>query len=824
MVFYSHSQEDINGKIKPTKKLEKHLIEVANNIESNFHAIINFDRYSITPSFLKVLGLFHDLGKFTTFFQDYLLSRKVVNASLKQHSQISAVFAYNYLQEQFPEENLLSFIVYYCIKHHHGNLANPNKKPNRSHQESIRHSLIAQKKDILCYSSTEIKRIIKDGFNDLHCFQGIDNYFKFNEDKITKTANRIQNRAAGIENYFITLYLFSLLISSDKIDAGDVNKFKPQTIRTDIVDRYILNLTVKKLNNIRAKAKSDIEYKLDEIDIKNDKLFTITAPTGIGKTLSVINFAIKLKDKIRRTQHYNPQIIYCLPFINIIEQTYKVFSQLFRDESISLLQHHQYTDICALYDKKESEDEEKELSKKLLEVEDWQADIILTTFVQFFHSVITNKNKLLKKFHRFAGSIIILDEIQNIKAEYWPLIGATLFHLSHFLNCRIVLMTATQPLIFKTADDEIFNKQDEVKYKKLLNEKETKYLFNQFNRTKIISLIDAEKPIKTDDDFYKLFSSKWDKAKSCLIVVNTIKRSLAIFDKLTEELNSNRIFYLSTNIIPLHRKYIIRKIKSLLEKNEKVILVSTQSIEAGVDLDFDMGLRDIGPLDSIIQVAGRINRNDREGFQDSPLYLLNFIKDAQRVYGRIIIDASLKLLNSDKKYFYEKEYLSLIQQYYDLIVDEDRTSFDESRKLYSAMKKMKFSNDFEGEELSIQDFRLIDDIKTNYADVFIQITKHAATILERYMNEYLICKDTIKKIKIYLKIKSSFNQYKISVPMKIIESMNNKTIGITELIKNRLYAVRKENIGSYSEKKTNILYNYSTGFCRDEIKDETTIF
>lgn len=825
MIFYSHSEKTKEGERKPTKELKKHLEGVTKNIKRNIHPHLHFSDFLIHSNLPKALGLFHDLGKYTTYFQEYLLNnKKNNNRSLKNHSLVSAVFAFNFLQNFLHSKNQLSFILYYCIKHHHGSLVSPNRLPGASQQLSNESNLAKQTKNILQHSKTSIEDLINDNFRNIHGFQLLDNAFEYKNERIRNVANRLQHRSASIDNYFIVLYLFSLLISADKIDAGEAKTFEPSSIAPDLVDKYLSNKKNNLLVDIRNKARSNIENKLNEIDITKDRLFTITAPTGIGKTLSVINFALKLKEKIQKTQYYHPQIIYCLPFINIIEQTYKVFNDLFNKEGISLLKHHQYSDIWAMARKEKSEDEEIELSKKLLEVEDWQADVILTTFVQFFHSIISNKNKMLKKFYRIAGSIIILDEIQNIKAEYWPLIGATLHHLAEFLNCRIILMTATQPLIFKTADKEIFKEQNIVKFKPLLDLKETEYFFNQFDRTKIISLIESENPLKNSDAFYSLFCSKWDNLKSCLIVVNTIKRSLDIFWKLKEKINNPHIYYLSTNLIPIHRKCMIRKIKQLLKNKEKVILVSTQSVEAGVDLDFDMGFRDIGPLDSIIQVAGRINRNDREGFKNSPLYVVNFENDAQRVYGRIIINASLKIINSNKEYFLEREYLNLIQEYYNLITDEESTSFEESRKLYDAMQKLRFTKNEYEEETAVDDFKLIDDNKAHYSDVFIPITKNAATVLNIYINEYLICEDMNKKKQIYIKIKSAFNQYKLSVPNRIINYLVSNSNGIEPLIESKLYTINQGYIGTYDDKKHNILYNYETGFCREEIKPETLIF
>lgn len=825
MIFYSHSEKTKEGKRKPTKELKKHLEGVTKNIKRNIHPHLHFSDFLIHSNLPEALGLFHDLGKYTTYFQEYLLNDNINNnRALKNHSLISAIFAFNFLQNFLHSKNQLCFILYYCIKHHHGSLVSPNRLPGASQQLSNESNLAKQTKNILQHSKTAIENLINDNFRNIRGFQLLDNAFEYKNERIRNAANRLQHRSASIDNYFIVLYLFSLLISADKIDAGEAKTFEPSSIVSDLVDKYLANKRNSSLVDIRNKARGNIENKLNEIDIIKDKLFTITAPTGIGKTLSVINFALKLKEKIQKTQYYNPQIIYCLPFINIIEQTYKVFNDLFKREDVSLLKHHQYSDIWAMAREEEFEEEEIELSKKLLEVEDWQADVILTTFVQLFHSIISNKNKMLKKFYRIAGSIIILDEIQNIKAEYWPLIGATFHHLAELLNCRTILMTATQPLIFETADKEIFKEQNKIKSKPLLNLKETEYFFSQFDRTKIISLIESENPLKDSDAFYSLFCSKWDNLKSCLIVVNTIKRSLDIFWKLKEKINSPHIYYLSTNLIPIHRKCMIRKIKQLLENKEKVILVSTQSVEAGVDLDFDMGFRDIGPLDSIIQVAGRINRNDREGFKNSPLYVVNFENDAQRVYGRIIINASLKIINSNKEYFLEREYLNLIQEYYNLITNEESTSFDESRKLYDAMQKLRFTKDQYEEETAVEDFKLIDDNKAHYSDVFIPITKNAATVLDNYINKYLKCEDMNKKKQIYIKIKSAFNQYKLSVPNRIINYLVNNSNGIEQLIESKLYMINKKYIGNHDDKKHNILYNYETGFCREEIKPETLIF
>jgi CRISPR-associated endonuclease/helicase Cas3 len=296
---------------------------------------------------------------------------------------------------------------------------------------------------------------------------------------------------------------------------------------------------------------------------------------------------------------------------------------------------------------------------------------------------------------------------------------------------------------------------------------------------------------------------------------------LDIFETIQKEVG-NPVYYLSTNLAPAHRKEVIKNVDNSLRIGQKVILVSTQSIEAGVDLDFDMGFRDIGPLDSIIQVAGRINRNNREGFKYSPLYIVNFKQDAQRIYGKPIIRITSQLINTGKKYFLENEYLRLIKTYFNLITNQDQISFMDSRTLYRAMKSLRFTKDDDDEENAVEDFQLIDDLKNNYTDVYICLNKEAVEALDTYLNEYLLCKKINEKRNIYLKIKSVFNKYKISAPLQMIKTLYDNSMGIEELIPDKLFSIKPQAIGNYDKKKK-ILYDHSTGLCRKEIQTETLI-
>ncbi|MBC8179813.1 CRISPR-associated helicase Cas3', partial [candidate division KSB1 bacterium] len=572
------------------------------------------------------------------------------------------------------------------------------------------------------------------------------------EEDIVHITNWLQSRLKSIENYFFVQYLFSLLIESDKLDASNTATYSLKPINEIAVDNYLKKLsTDNEIDDKRNEVKRKILSCLDNIDVANQSLFTLTAPTGIGKTLASLNFVLHLKEKCKNQNGQEPLIVYTLPFINIIEQTVKEFEKVFKNDDVKIVKHHQYTD---LYDK----NEKISINNLIMQLETWQGDLIVTTFVQLFQTIIGNRNSLLKKFHRLANSIIILDEIQNIDVKYWPLIGSVLYYLTKFLKSKIILMTATQPFLFETAKQHILTNEN-INITPLLPDYQ-KY-FKALQRTKLIPLIDEK--LNDENDFFELFNKHWNPSKSALIVVNTIARSLAVYNLLEEQFPDTTIFYLSTNIIPRCRQVVIYQIRKALKRKEKIILVSTQCVEAGVDLDFNMGFRDLAPLDSIIQVAGRVNRNNKIP-EPCPVYIFEFEKDASLVYGAILPSRSKMVLQEiNKQEIYENNFLDLIQKYFSLIVSQDGKSMEPSKEIFTAMEKLRFTKLDNETEKSVSDFQLIES-RYGYVDVFVCLNRKSERILSHFQNRYLNEEDNSKKRIEYLKIKKGFNSHIISIP------------------------------------------------------------
>lgn len=793
MVFYSHSKKKHDGTTIGTKLLIEHIRNVIENAGSRIYCeLFSKNEYNDYKNLLEFILKYHDFGKYTSYFQNYLLGSKKSNTLLKQHSKIGGVVAYNSLKDI----NITSAIAaYFLISQHHSNLIDIEQIPHqldKNIEEIINHQFNDINKNI-----SQIKEELDDNILE-------DKLSLFSQKEFKQNIRKLTRKEQNIKYYFLFNYLFSLLIESDKLDASVTPIYKLNCLNTDAVDKRFDSydvlpkyLTGLSNNELRSYCRAKVLKNITNENILDFSIFTLTAPTGIGKTMTALDFALKLKEKIYRKNNYIPQIIYALPFINIIEQAVKEYEDTLGNK-VKVLAHYQFTDILG----SSNEDDEKNYNQKLMSLETWQSDIVITSFVQFFETLIGNRNKLLKKFNHYAGSIIILDEVQTLKLEHMPLMGAALYYLGKYLDAKIILMTATRPKILELTQREILIHENEklISIELLENYED---IFKLFERTKIINCFNIEfEKNEVPSDFYnKLFKLNCGFGKSCLIVVNKVNRAIEIFDYIKHELNNekldNPIYCLSTNIIPAHRFDTIKEIKKDIDSNRAPILVSTQVVEAGVDLDFDMGFRDLGPVDSIIQVAGRINRNNDPNKKYSPLFVVDF-NDCTKIYGRITYIQSKNAI-MQKEYFTENEYLELITNYFDNI--SDTSSFDNSKKFFYSMKGLKYTSD-NASDFPISDFKIINESK-NTSSVFIEIDDIATNCKEKYVK---MINGEINK-EDFEPFKRDFNQRIIAVPNYYLNSLRMENG--TELSDN-LLIVPKELLNKY--------YNNETGFIRS-IKD-----
>ena len=379
----------------------------------------------------------------------------------------------------------------------------------------------------------------------------------------------------NIDNYFYILLFYSSLLDADKMDASESKRINRENIPGDIVDIFKKNNlrdSKDNINKTREEAYQEVNGNILNMDL-NERILSIELPTGIGKTFTGVSAALKLKERINNELNFNPRIIYSLPFLTIVDQNSDTISSILNESSLNgsnfLLNHNHLSDM----NYKSNDLENYDISNSKILIEGWNSEIIVTTFIQFFYSIISNKNKSLRKFHNITNSIILLDEIQSLPYKYWKIINLFFKKLAYEYNCWIILMTATQPYIFK--ENEIKSLVDNVDY-----------YFNKFDRVNYNFNLDSQ----NFEDFKKEFVDKIsnDSKNDYLVVLNTINSSKELYEFIKDYYSvmdydiylddcngicyigdDIQLIYLSNNIIPKHR---LEKLMLLRNQTDKVLL------------------------------------------------------------------------------------------------------------------------------------------------------------------------------------------------------------------------------------------------------------
>lgn len=781
MIFLSHTQ--------PDRLLKEHLKE-AGDVSYNCMASLPLLHKASLATAARLIGLSHDFGKYTSFFQAHL--RQGRNFGAKQHHAfISALLGAWLLQKEFPPgdmtkpEDFLPLIGYLVIHRHHGDLTSPElvipppralddpphfMRAESSMREHLK-ALWSQKEDLL--QGPRFGAIAEElgglGIKDIESFLTEETFIVIL--KSLFRLNRQISEGLAPENLrttiaLWTMLLFSVLIDADKHGAAGVSAVKRRNIPPDLVDRYIAEHFGEErtpLDLLRRQLYHEVMGSLARpLNELQGKVLTLTAPTGSGKTLTALSFALKLRRRIKQEMGYLPRIIYALPFISIIEQNYSVFHDVLselpefaRDEHAYLLKHHHLAEIRYW-----EGNEERRVEEALLLTESWESEVIVTTFVQLLHTIIGFKNSFLKKFHNIVGSILILDEVQNIPVEQWPLARNFLKLLSEKLGVTVIQMTATRPLIFKEGEAQELVPSPELHFQKL-------------HRTTLKAK--TQEKISLDSLKERILET-WDENGSLLVVLNTIPMSINAYEGLKAKLSDNllpfigypktaqegeimrplartkkkaSIVYLSTNINPLQRATRIDFLKAWLGQGLPTIVISTQVIEAGVDLDFHRVIRDIGPLDSIIQVAGRCNRSATK--EDPGMVQVYRLEGggAEHVYKKLHIWGTSKILEDGE--YPENTYIQGVERFFRKV--HERIDVEQSREIWKAFLRL----DFHREDLpSVSDYRLI--AEGPQVPIFVTLTGEDKLVLQQFKEQVLQEKDFKKRRKAYLIWRKAFHE------------------------------------------------------------------
>ena len=396
----------------------------------------------------------------------------------------------------------------------------------------------------------------------------------------------------------LTRMLFSALVDADFLDTEQhFNSDQSQLRNTALDIQHLWDLFERsqsaKLANADDsplnRARGDIYQHCLQAAECPQGLFRLTVPTGGGKTLSGMGFALR-----HAINHNLDRIIVAIPYTSIIDQTAQVYRDIFGAESV--IEHH-----STVQEPDEGDFYSEQAVRQRLAAENWDAPIIVTTTVQLFESIFGNKPSRCRKLHNIAHSVIVIDEAQTLPTELLEPILDAIGGLAANYGTTIVLCTATQPDY-----SALKNKVTDHCHRLLSNAHEiVPEPHAYFEKLKRVEFVRSDPYIITS----AALAARIDASQQILCVLNTRKDALNVLAACD---SSDGLFHLSTLMCPHHRRHVLALVRERLNVGNAVRLIATQVVEAGVDLDFPVVMRDLGPLDRIIQVAGRCNREGRQ--------------------------------------------------------------------------------------------------------------------------------------------------------------------------------------------------------------------
>lgn len=610
----------------------------------------------------RTAAVLHDVGKVAQQFQTYLLSDDGHRGDV-QHARQGAFVVNDFFESKGEIEEIAKEILELAISKHHGGLPDCiDESGNRAFLLGFTESDKSNEK----YAYQEIKR----GLNGLAL--DLQSNFRGSAEDIACFLKKIKSLRLSKDSIYFYLGLlvkliYSRLVDADRTDAACFEARKQY--RPNAVDwRNLISRLDKSMRSFDSSSEINrIRHQINEqcclAGARETGIYRLSIPTGGGKTLASLNFA--LHHALKTGKH---RIIYVIPYLSITTQTAKTFRDVLglNSDSDVLLEHYSTAGMqrsADVADNASSEFEDAGEHQRKLAAERWDNPIIVTTMVEFLETVMSARGTKLRKFHNMADSVIIFDEIQSLPMNTINLFNEIVSFLSKITNSTILLCSATQPLLEKTKRENL-----------LLSEKpdliaETESYEDKLRRTRIV----ASAENKSCDELGQIIYQQARKNGNCLAIVNLKKEAREIFQCL-ERLDVNHEFeliHLSTAMCGRHRTDCLNRIGALLDPGnpKPVICVSTQLIEAGVDISFACVVRAMAGLDSIMQAAGRCNRNG-ESVEPKNVYVYP-LKDEdsmERYLPDIAMGKQLTLQIMEN--YPGKDLLSsnILEQYYDMLL------------------------------------------------------------------------------------------------------------------------------------------------------------
>lgn len=650
--FYAHSKKNEDEIIY--QLLKEHCMHTAEYAS----AIMTDNGFKYTA---YLTGVLHDVGKYSDLFQDYLIKasmgEKVCPGSVN-HSFAGTIYVLEkYHGKQKSYEAMTSELIAYAIGAHHGefdvvDLNNNNGFVHRLEvdREEIQYALALKRYFTDCMSEQQLDSLF------LQSVYEVKNFFEKVRDEYV---NRNIKSSVHYQLGMLARMILSAVIYADRMDTIEYMfdlSHPIDTVSTEFwhtqIQYFEKKLIEGKRDTLINRQRQAISDKCKQFAMKGDGIYRLSVPTGAGKTLSTLRYALTLAEMTGKKR-----IIFAIPLLSVMDQNSEVIREHIKNE-----------DKIGEYNSNiiHSKDNGIELQKSQLLEDFWQKPVIIATLYQLLMNLFSDGTTYIARMHALSNSVIIIDEAQSIPLKMTYMFNLAANFLTLFFHTTIVLSSATQPCF------------ENVKFPLRLSYSADMVCMNRkmkevFRRTDIVNCTNSEMTIEELAEFGRkiLYNTQ-----SLLIICNTKKEAADLFNRLLLINDMGyELFHLSTSMCMQHRKDTLKYINECLEGKQKVICVATQLVEAGIDFSFESVIRIIAGMDNLAQAAGRCNRSG-EFSHICKVYLVNLkneklgpLKDI-----RLAQECTLNFLQAfekNRKYF-QNDLLSQesIRDYYTKLFNE----------------------------------------------------------------------------------------------------------------------------------------------------------
>ena len=586
MEFDAHKREMPDGEIR-LQTVQEHLKEAADRAAECL-------RCCGLPQAAWLAGMLHDMGKFSEEFQNYLLRGIGAKGTVIHSFQGCRLLLERYHDSTKTVRRLTAELLAFAVGAHHGLF----DCVDEARKVGLRYRM---EKENLPYEDAKAAF-----FAECMDPPALDQCFDEAAGEIGTVAEQLDEAYESDEEYYFSLGLLARLLLSAVIegDRRDTARFMNDTEfpqwQADLspVWRERLVFLENKLAELPsdspvARARTAISDQCKAFAAEQPGIYRLSVPTGGGKTLASLRYALT-----HGATYHKKRIIFTSPLLSILEQNARVIREYVGDDRL-ILEHH--SNVV------QTDGGRDELDRRELMTQSWDAPMIITTMVQLLHTLFDGKTTAIRRFWALCDSVIVIDEVQTVPTKLLSMFNLALRFLSEQCGATIILCSATQPTLEYAAHPLRQMPRDMVPYDPAL--------WRAFERTVLKPL-----PPTRLEQMPELIRNKMEDTDSLLVICNTKSEAAKLFSETTAP--EYRSYHLSAAMCMQHRRDRVEEIRAALAHGEKLLCISTQVMEAGVDISFRRVLRLMAGMDSIVQSAGRCNRNG-ESKEPCPVYMVN---------------------------------------------------------------------------------------------------------------------------------------------------------------------------------------------------------